>query len=202
MATAVTQTFLKCYVVCTLPVLHFLSPISGCNFTFYATLGLYPYGNTASSDLSQSCCTTWTITVLLIGHSGPCSIVGIVTGYGLDSPGIEYWWGQDFPHLSRLALGPTQPPVQWVPGLSRGWRAAEVLCWPLTPFQCRCHERDGAIPLLPLWAAWPVQSLSACTRVHFTVLIGHNAIISYAVTWQYLFIHWALYQCQQLTINE
>ena len=28
--------------------------------------------------------------------------------------------GRDFPHLSRPALGLTQPPVQWVPGLSRG----------------------------------------------------------------------------------
>jgi hypothetical protein len=54
-------------------------------------------------------------------RSGPSSSVGIATGYGLDGPGIESRWeGGDFPHLSRLTLGLTQPPVQWVPGLSGG----------------------------------------------------------------------------------
>jgi hypothetical protein len=38
---------------------------------------------------------------------GPGSSVGIATGYGLDGPGIESRWGQDFSHMSRPALGPT-----------------------------------------------------------------------------------------------
>ena len=50
---------------------------------------------------------------------GPVSVVGIAAAYGLDGPGIESWWGRDFPHLSRPALKSTHPPVQWIPDLSR-----------------------------------------------------------------------------------
>ena len=32
-------------------------------------------------------------------------------------------------------------------------------------------RKSRTIPLLPLWAVRPVQSLSACTRVHFTVTL-------------------------------
>ena len=89
-------------------------------------------------------------------------VAGIATGYGLDGPGIESRSGQNFPHLSRQALGPTQPPVQWVPCLSWGKERPGRDADP-SPLLAPWSRKSRAIPLLPLWAVGPVQSLSACT---------------------------------------
>jgi len=72
----------------------------------------------AGSTLPGSCSSRQIKIEVTTDLSGPGSAVGIATGYGLDGPGIESRWGGDFPHLSRPVLGSTQPPVQWVPGLS------------------------------------------------------------------------------------
>ena len=94
---------------------------------------------------------------------GPGSSVGIATDYGLDGPGIDSWWGRDFRHLSRPALWPSQPSVQCVPSFSLGVKSSRGVTLIPHPLLVPWSRKSRAIPLLPLWAVRPIQSLSACT---------------------------------------
>jgi len=57
---------------------------------------------------------------LIVTLVGRDSSVDIATRLRLDGPGIGSRWEASFPHPSSSALGPTQPPVQWVAGHSWG----------------------------------------------------------------------------------
>ena len=63
--------------------------------------------------LAETCSSRYYEYLILkgVGHD---SVVGTATHYGLDDLGIKSQWRQDFWHLSRQALGPTNPPIQWV----------------------------------------------------------------------------------------
>jgi hypothetical protein len=101
--------------------------------------------------------------LIVLGGYGLGRSVGIATDYGLDGPGIESRWGRDFPHPSRLALGPTQPPIQRVPSLSgevkRPGRGADHP--PLLAPRLRMRSYTSAPPL----------GHEACYRVNFTFTI-------------------------------
>jgi len=75
------------------------------------------------------------------------------------NPGMR----RDFPRPSRPALGPTQPPIQWVPGLSlpRVKRPERGDDHP-SPFSTEVKEKSTALPLVPF------RSFVACSWVNFT----------------------------------
>ena len=80
------------------------------------------------------------------------SSVGLATRYGLDGSGIESRWVRDFPYLSRPALGPTQPPTQWVLGLFLEGKA--VGAWRWLPSSAEVKERVEIYLYFPSGSSW------------------------------------------------
>ena len=115
------------------------------------------------------------------------SSVGIATRYGLDGPGIESRWGEIF----RTCPDRPWSPISLLyngylvfPGVKSG-RSVTLTPHPLlVPWSWM----DRAIPLLPLWAVRPVQSLSACTTVTFTFLplLLHHTVRRITKQWHTL----------------
>jgi len=88
--------------------------------------------------------------------------------YGLDGPGDRIPVGGDiFRTCPDRPWGPSSPLYNGYRiflGVKSGRGVTQTPHYFLVPWS----RESWAIPLLSLWAVRPVQSLSACTRVHFT----------------------------------
>ena len=102
-----------------------------------------------------------------IGRCGPGSVVGIATGYGLDGPGIESRWGARFSAPVQTGPGAHLASCTMGTGSFPGVKSGRGVTLTPQPLLVPWSRKGRDIPLLPLWVVRPLQSLSACTRVHF-----------------------------------
>jgi hypothetical protein len=108
---------------------------------------------------------------ILVISGGPGSSVSIATGYWLDGPGIESRWAARF--SAPVHTGPGAHPASCTMGTGsfQGVKSGRGVTLSTHPLLMPWSWKGRAIPLLPLWTVRPVQSLSACTWVHFTFFI-------------------------------
>jgi len=163
----------------------------------------FVFAPTTVSPFSVSTLTLSSKTLIYFIHmhnnfTGRDSTVGIATRHWLDNPGIEYRWGRDFPHPSRSALRPTQPPIQRVPGLFPGSKAAGVWRRPPTPYSAEVEGRVQLYINSPSGLSWPAVGWTllylSCTLI---LLHSHNSQCVFNV---HHFIS-IVYTCNFLTSN-
>ena len=148
------------------------------NCDLHLQIELQPHSDFLSSDKSlinigqcQQMRTEPTPSILILPHilrtRGSGNVVGIATGYGLDGPGIESRWGgaEIFRTCPDRPRGPPSLLYKGYRVFSGGKERPGRDADPSPPSSAVVKERVELH--LYLWAIRPVQSLSACTRVHF-----------------------------------
>jgi len=105
----------------------------------------------------------WVCECFFLELYGPGSVVGIATGYELDGPGVEVRRGARF--STPVQTGPGAHPSSCTMGTGSfpGVKSGRDVTLTTQPLLVPRSRKSIAIPLLPLWAVRPVQSLSACT---------------------------------------
>ena len=109
----------------------------------------------------------------------PGSSVGIETGYKLDGPGIESRWGGNI--FRTCPDRPWGSPSLLCNGyrVFPGLKSGQIVTLTPHPLLVTWSRKSTAIPLFPLWNVRPVQSLSACTRVHFSFTFFYEILSIY-----------------------
>jgi len=82
----------------------------------------------------------------------------------------------DFTHPSRPALGPTQPPIQWVPGLS-GCKVAGAWHWPPTSSSDEVKERVE-LYIYTSGPSWHVLGWTLPFPLYLYSLALHTSLLS------------------------
>jgi hypothetical protein len=121
---------------------------------------LRPYIHTYKIHSRRLQVRLWTLFRFLHPARVACSAVRITAGYGLDGPGSIRSIARFFlSTASRPALGPTQPPIQWVlgalsPGVKQSMREADhsptsrmVELYLHSPIRLHGKEKSKAIPV-------------------------------------------------------
>jgi hypothetical protein len=103
--------------------------------------------------------------------------MSVTCRYEPEGLGIESRWGRDSPQLSRLALGPIQSPVKWVPSMFPGGKMAGAWCWLPPPIQRWSQRKSRGILLLSLWVlkacclGWGLPFISMTRGVWVSVVV-------------------------------
>ena len=112
------------------------------------------------------------------------SSVGIATRYRLEGLGIESRC-EIFRTCSNRPMGPTQPPIQWVPGLFPGGKAAGAWRWSPT-FSAEVKERVELHIFSASGNSWPVLGW---TLRKYIYTYTYTYVYIYVCVYIYIYTH-------------